>query len=89
MRIDISIAGQTVTDAERYFHLLNGLPSEWENYKDIITSTIPDIENWKNIIPKLETKESKLKYKKGVSADAALYTTRPNQRWTKVSTHQI
>jgi hypothetical protein len=70
----ISIAGQTITDAERYFHLLNSLPSEWENYKDIITSTIPDIENWKNIIPKLETKESELKHKQGVSADAALYT---------------
>jgi hypothetical protein len=69
----ISIAGQTITDTESYFHLLNGLPSEWGNYKDIIASTIPDVENWKNIIPNLKTKESELKYKKGVSTDAALY----------------
>jgi hypothetical protein len=70
----ISIAGQIITDAERYFHFLNGLSSKWGNYKDIITSTIPHVENWKNIIPKLGTKESELKHKKGVSADAALYT---------------
>jgi hypothetical protein len=29
----ISIAEQTITDAERYFHLLKGLPSEWGTTK--------------------------------------------------------
>jgi hypothetical protein len=50
----IFIAEQIITGAERYFHLLNGLLSEYENYKDIIRSTVLDSENWKNIIPKNE-----------------------------------
>jgi hypothetical protein len=63
----IALAGQTITDAERYFHLLHGLPTERENYTDIIMETIPDFKDWKAIIPKLETKESQLKRKKRVS----------------------
>jgi hypothetical protein len=38
-------------------------------------NTIPEPENWKNMIPKLEAKESELKYKKYLSSDKALYTT--------------
>jgi hypothetical protein len=69
------MARQTITDAECYFHSLHGLPEEWENIKDVIMNTIPEPENWKNMIPKLEVKESELKYKKNISSDKALYTT--------------
>jgi hypothetical protein len=81
------LAGQTISDAGRYFHILHGLPEEWENIKDMIMNTIPEQEKWKEMTPKLEAKGSELKYKKNLSLDKALYTTNnrrgnsPNSRY--------
>jgi hypothetical protein len=69
----IAMAGQTITDVECYFHILHGCAEELENIKDMIVNTIPEPKNWKNMIPKLETKESELKYKKSLSSDKAFF----------------
>jgi hypothetical protein len=59
------MAGQTISNAECYFRILHRLPEEWENIKDVIINTIPEPKKkWKKMIPKLEAKESELKYKK-------------------------
>jgi hypothetical protein len=41
----IAMVGQTIADTERYFHILHGLPEEWQNIKDVIMNTIPEPEN--------------------------------------------
>lgn len=38
----IALAGKTIADGERYFYMLQGLPVEWENYKDMMGMHIGD-----------------------------------------------
>ena len=70
----IALAGKNVSDGERYFFMMEGLASEWENYRDVMNSQIADTDKWEALIPLILVKEAELRKKKGISPDSALYT---------------
>jgi hypothetical protein len=55
----IALGGQTIKNAEKYFHLLHSLTTEWTNYINIITDTIPNAKGREAIIQKIQIKTEK------------------------------
>lgn len=62
----IALAGQTISSGERYFHMMQGLPEDWEHYKGVMASRVPNSENWRELIPLMIAQEAELKSKSGV-----------------------
>ena len=69
----ITLAGQIVSDSERFFYMMEGLPSEWDNYRDIMAGRVTTSDAWQELIPLLLVKEAELRNKRNIPAEGALY----------------
>ena len=78
---DLVTCGFTVSDEEKYFFVLNGLPSEWNTLKMVLQKTITNQKEWRTLVTQLEQYEADLKREKGLSDDTLLFTkSRSNNR---------
>ena len=69
----IALAGSEISKSERFFHMLEGLPSEWDTFCEIVDTRVTSDEAWEELIPLLLKREADLREKRGISEDTALY----------------
>ena len=69
----IALAGTAISKSERFFYMLEGLPSEWETFCKIVDTRVTSDEAWEELIPLLLKREADLREKRGISEDTALY----------------
>ena len=70
----IALAGKTIADGEPYFQMLQGVPAQWANYKDMMGMHIGIMDKWEELNPLMLKKEGKLRKTKGILPHSALYT---------------
>ena len=51
--------------------MMDGLPDDWEHYKDVMSARVTSDTAWEELIPLLLTKEAELHRKNGIPADGA------------------
>ena len=75
----ISMAGQEVSDSERFFYMMEGLPSEWDDYRDVMAFRVTTSDAWQELIPLMLVKEAELRNERNIPADGVLYS----KNWKK------
>ena len=62
----------TITNGEKWFTLINGLPAAWSTFISITEGVIAD-EDVPKLITRMKAEESKLRREKGIGPDVALF----------------
>ena len=69
----IALAGTAISNSERFFYMLEGLPSDWETFCEIVDTRVTLDEAWEELIPLLIKREADIREKRGIPEDTALY----------------
>ena len=56
----IAMAGPPISDSERFYEMMNGLPSERKVSKEIMATLVTSTEAWEELIPFFLAKETEL-----------------------------
>ena len=75
----IAMAGPPITDTERCYEMMNGLPSEWTVSKEIMATRVTSTEAWEELIPFFLAMETELREECNIPADSVLYS----KHWKK------
>ena len=75
----IAMAGPPISDSERFYEMMNGLPSEWKVSKKIMATSVTSTEAWEELIPLFLAKETELREERNIPADSVLYS----KHWKK------
>jgi hypothetical protein len=80
---NLDACGSKITDKDRRFYVLHGLPRAWSVYAQILRNTIKD-KKTATLTSQLLGEEARLKREKGLGPDTTLFTRRHN-KWTTVA----